>query len=154
MSAKHNIADKHQMRAPLDLCASTVSNSRAQSEATLPAQAAAVARAIHSSLVGEDEVIHTVFGARKQTYVDYTASGRSLDLIEDYLRSEVLPVYGNTHTIHSYTGFQTTHFREEARSMVSNAVMAGPQDVTLFAGTGATGAIEKLIRVLDVLGRG
>jgi len=117
------------------------------------AAAHALAQATHSAMIGEDEVIQTPYGARKQTYVDYTASGRSLSFIEDYIRSEVLPVYGNTHTIHSHTGFQTTLFREEARSMVSNAVMAGPQDVTLFAGTGATGAIEKLIRVMDVQGR-
>ncbi len=117
------------------------------------AAAQKLAQATHSALIGEDEVIQTPYGARKQTYVDYTASGRSLSFIEDYIRSEVLPVYGNTHTIHSHTGFQTTLFREEARSMVSNAVMAGPQDVTLFAGTGATGAIEKLIRVMDVQGR-
>ena len=38
------------------------------------------------------------FGTRRVTYADYTASGRSLSFIEDYLREAVLPLYANTHT--------------------------------------------------------
>ena len=52
---------------------------------------------------------------RRVTYADYTASGRSLTFIEDYLRDAVLPLYANTHTESSGTGLQTTRFREEAR---------------------------------------
>jgi hypothetical protein len=40
---------------------------------------------------------------------------RPLTFIEDYLQSEVLPYYGNTHTTTSLTSRQTTYFREEAR---------------------------------------
>ena len=40
---------------------------------------------------------------------------RPLTFIEEYLHSEVLPYYGNTHTTTSLTSRQTTFFREEAR---------------------------------------
>ena len=42
---------------------------------------------------------------------------RSLSFIEDYIAREVLPFYGNTHTTTSFTSRQSTHFREEARSV-------------------------------------
>ena len=32
------------------------------------------------------------FGPRRVTYADYTASGRSLDFIEDFIRSGPAPV--------------------------------------------------------------
>ena len=51
---------------------------------------------------------------RRVTYADYTASGRALTFIEDYLRDAVLPLYANTHTESSGTGLQTSRFREEA----------------------------------------
>ena len=50
---------------------------------------------------------------------DYTASGRSLGFIEDFIRREVLPLYANTHTETSGTGLQTTRFREDARQIIA-----------------------------------
>jgi hypothetical protein len=40
---------------------------------------------------GEGEVMDGPFGPRRVTYADYTASGRSLDFIEDFIREQVLP---------------------------------------------------------------
>ncbi len=53
----------------------------------------------------------------KNRYCDYTASGRGLSFIEDYIRDEVLPFYANTHTTSSVTGLQTSLFCEEAKSV-------------------------------------
>ena len=53
---------------------------------------------ILSAVIGEDEAIATPFGLRRVTYADYTASGRSLSFIEDFIRDTVLPLYANTHT--------------------------------------------------------
>ena len=69
---------------------------------------------IRASVIGEDEVVDGPFGPRRVTYADYTASGRSLSFIEDFIRDAVLPLYANTHTESSGTGLQTTRFREDA----------------------------------------
>ena len=72
--------------------------------------------AIRASVIGDDEAVVGPFGLRRVTYADYTASGRSLTFIEDFIREAVLPLYGNTHTESSGTGRQTTRFREDARA--------------------------------------
>ena len=55
---------------------------------------------------------------------DWTASGRPVETIELFMRREVLPLYGNTHTTTSTTGAQTTSFREESRRIIAEAVHA------------------------------
>ena len=53
---------------------------------------------IRRGIIGEGELMDGPFGPRRVTYADYTASGRSLDFIEDFIRDAVLPRYANTHT--------------------------------------------------------
>jgi selenocysteine lyase/cysteine desulfurase len=105
---------------------------------------------VRAGVIGEDEVLHGPFGSRRITYADYTASGRALSFIEDYIRAAVLPLYANTHTESSGTGRQTTHFREEARGIIRAAVNGDADTVVLFCGAGTTAAIDKLVHVLGL----
>lgn len=104
---------------------------------------------IRESVIGDDSVLDGPFGPRRLVYADYAASGRSLSFVEDFIRGEVLPLYANTHTEASATGLQTTRLREDARRIVHRAVNGGNDDVVVFVGSGATGAIDRLLRVLN-----
>ncbi len=105
---------------------------------------------IRNGTIGDDRAVVGPFGLRRVTYADYTASGRSLDFIEDFIRHEVMPLYANTHTETSTTGLQTTRFREDARRLIHESVGGGEDDVVIFCGSGATGAINKLIEILNI----
>src|SRR5205807_551020 len=106
---------------------------------------------IRSSVIGDDEAVLGPFGPRRVTYADYTASGRALTFIEDYIREVVLPLYANTHTESSGTGRQTTRFREEARAIIKAALGATEEDhAVVFVGTGSTAAINRMVDVLNL----
>ena len=62
----------------------------------------------------------------------------------------MLPRYANTHTESSGTGLQTTRLREDAREIIRDAVGGDDETVVIFAGSGCTGAIDKLIGILGL----
>jgi selenocysteine lyase/cysteine desulfurase len=116
-----------------------------------PANPAALIERIRASVIGDHEAVAGPFGLRRVTYADYTASGRALTFVEDYLRDAVLPLYANTHTESSGTGLQTSRFREDARAIIRSAVGGTADDhAVIFTGSGMTGAINLLVGVLEL----
>lgn len=113
---------------------------------------------IRKDIIGSDATFKSPFSVNYHitheailiTYCDYIASGKPVKFIEDFLREQVLPTYANSHTTSSFTGFQTTHFREEARKSIGKFVNASPNDVILFEGSGSTSAIQTLVLCLGI----
>ena len=56
------------------------------------------------------------------------------------------PLYANTHTETSGTGLQTTRFRERlVRSSGEPSEATHDEDAVIFAGSGSTGAVDRLV---------
>jgi selenocysteine lyase/cysteine desulfurase len=105
---------------------------------------------IRDGVIGDDRLMQGPFGPKPVTYADYTASGRALSFIEDFIRDEVLPRYANTHSESSGTGLQTTRLREDARGVIRHAVNGDEDTKVIFVGSGSTGAIDKLVGILGL----
>jgi selenocysteine lyase/cysteine desulfurase len=93
--------------------------------------------------------IPTPFGPRLIHPADGTATGHHLDFVERWVDG-LRPLYANTHTAVSTTGRVMNGLREQARAVVSRSVNAGPEDVVLFTGSGATAAVNKLVGLLGL----
>lgn len=107
---------------------------------------------LRSNIIGNRCLIKTPFHAEQEiVYADYTASGRCLRFVEEYMSKVVLPTYANTHTEASATGAQTTLLREDARDIIHKSLNAPKKDYTvLFTGSGSTAAIHKIFNVLGL----
>ncbi|EER11780.1 cysteine desulfurylase, putative [Perkinsus marinus ATCC 50983] len=100
---------------------------------------------LRQQCIGEQEQIPCPLDGttRRLIYCDYTASGRALESVEDFIANQVCPMYANTHSVASATARQTAHFREEARDRVKTYFNCSDEDSAIFCGAGATGAIRK-----------
>ncbi|MGR3289830.1 MAG: aminotransferase class V-fold PLP-dependent enzyme, partial [Paracoccaceae bacterium] len=70
--------------------------------------------------------------------------------IEDFVATQVLPYYANSHTEGSFCGGYMTRMREDARTEISRLTNAGDGCTVIFAGSGATAGLNKLVSLLGV----
>ncbi|GGF60541.1 Selenocysteine lyase/Cysteine desulfurase [Mameliella alba] len=105
---------------------------------------------IRAGLIGEDVQIEGPFGVHPLIYADYVASGRALTQVEDFVRDRVLPYYANTHTQASFCGEYMTRLREAARGEIARLTGAGDGMSVIFAGSGSTAGINRIVGLLDL----
>lgn len=114
--------------------------------------------ALKQGQIGKDTSFDTPFGRKKLIYADYIASGRPLRQVEDFVMTEVLPFYANSHTVDSFCGAAMTNMRAEARDVIATKCGGSTDDhAVIFSGSGATSALNQLVHLLglrDALARG
>lgn len=105
---------------------------------------------LQAGLIGNDAVVDGPFGKKPLVYADYVASGRALLQIETFVLERVLPYYANSHTEASYCGGLMTQMRREARTVIGQCCGATDEHAVIFAGSGATAGINRLVTLLGV----
>ncbi|WP_438448392.1 aminotransferase class V-fold PLP-dependent enzyme [Gorillibacterium sp. sgz5001074] len=106
--------------------------------------------AVRRNVIGLDERIRTPCGEKRLLYADWCATGRLYRPIETYMAETVGPCVGNTHTGSNYTGGAMTAAYKSALALIKRHVGAGPLDAVLACGTGMTGAVNKLQRMMGL----
>jgi len=99
------------------------------------------------SVIGKGKLVDGPLGKQPMLYADYAASGRALREVEDFVLEHVLSVYANPHTQASYCGRAINALRRAARAEVAHFCGAGVGDAVIFAGSGATAGLQKLVRL-------
>ena len=103
-----------------------------------------------AGLIGEGVMLPGPDGPQPLVYADYVASGRGLRQVEDFIVTEVLPYYANSHTEASYCGAHMTGLRRAARAEIARLTGATEEDAVIFAGSGATAGLNRLVSLLGV----
>jgi len=104
---------------------------------------------LRQNVIGRNTMFNTPYGKRPLVYLDYTASGRSIRIIEDHL-NQIRKYYANTHTEDDFTGKTMTFLLHDAEKRIKGCVNAGIHGKIVFAGSGTTGGITRLQQILGV----
>ena len=104
---------------------------------------------VRSAIIGQNFIFQTPYGMRLLTYADYTASGRSLKFIEQFL-IKIQREYANTHTEDDVTGRHMTEILHQAETIIKKAFNAEKNCSIIATGTGATGAISKFQEIIGI----
>ena len=101
-------------------------------------------------IIGDDHQFDSINGSQKLTYADWIASGRLYRPIEEILTTKIGPMVANTHSFSSETGKASTYAYKHARDIIKQHVNANDNDVLVTAGTGMTGVLSRLQRIMGL----
>lgn len=102
------------------------------------------------NVIGYNQPFETHNGLQKIIYADWTASGRLYKPIEDKIRDQFGLFVGNTHTETTVTGTSMTKAYHQAHKIIKRHVNAGAEDIIITTGSGMTGVVNKLQRILGI----
>lgn len=103
-----------------------------------------------ANIIGIDAEFESPYGKQKLVYADWIASGRLYQPIEDKMNEIFYPLVGNTHSEASHTGTTMTHAYHISRQIIKDHVNANQDDVIINIGSGMTGVVNKLQRILGL----
>ncbi len=102
------------------------------------------------NIIGEGQTFFGPYGEKKILYADWIASGRLYGPIEEKMQHQVGQFVANTHTETSFTGKVMTMAYHDAKQIIKRHVNASDSDVLIPTGTGMTGAVLKLQRMMGL----
>ena len=102
------------------------------------------------NIVGQDYDFDSFYGNQKLVYADWIASGRLYEPIEETIREKIGPMVANTHSFSSETGKASTYAYHKARQIIKDHVNANADDVLVASGTGMTGLLARLQRMMGL----
>ena len=100
--------------------------------------------------VGTNASFTSIYGPKNLMYADWIASGRLYGPIEDTMRNNIGPMVANTHSFSSETGKASTYAYRHARNIIKKHVNAGNDDILVTSGTGMTGVLARLQRIMGL----
>ena len=102
------------------------------------------------NIIGIDATFESPYGIQKVIYADWIASGRLYEPIEKKMIADFGPMVGNTHSEASETGVTMTYAYHIAKSIIKKHVNASDDDMIIASGSGMTGSVNKLQRLLGL----
>ena len=100
--------------------------------------------------LGNDSSFESIHGNQQVLYADWIASGRLYQPIEHAIQTHVAPMMANTHSFSSQTGKAITYAYRHARELIKSHVNASETDILVTTGTGMTGALARLQRIIGL----
>ena len=107
-------------------------------------------KTFRDNIIGVNQSFTSPYGEKKIIYTDWTASGRLYRPIEEKLMNVFGPFVANTHTETTISGTAMTMAYHEARNIIKKHVNASTNDILITDGTGMTGVVNKLQRILGL----
>jgi len=129
---------------------SFISNENKDSDKSQPSELESYFQQFRKHIVGIGQTFESPYGEKEIIYTDWTASGRLYRPIEEKMVNDFGPFVANTHTETSITGSTMTMAYHKARNIIKQHVNASADDVLITDGTGMTGVVNKLQRILGL----